>query len=82
VAPASFAEKPKVADVDSTVPLGPSPIDVSGGVVSGGGSAGDTFQFRSAGVASRLPEVSRARTENVCDPGLSDAYERGDAQLA
>ena len=56
----------KLADDDVTVPDGPEPIVVSGGVVSGGGTF--TVQVREAGEASVLPAPSVARTSNVCEP--------------
>jgi hypothetical protein len=66
VEPPSVAVNVKLAELDVTVPEGPSEIVVSGAVVSGGGTS--TVQVRVAGVASVLPAASVARTSNVCDP--------------
>ena len=55
---------PKDGDALFVVPVGPLVIDVSGADVS-------TVKVRVAGVASTLPAVSVARTENVYDPSAS-----------
>jgi hypothetical protein len=55
------------AEALETVPDGPELIDVSGGVVSGGGGT-STVQLREAGDESVLPTASVARTSNVCEP--------------
>ena len=55
-------------------PVGPDVIDVSGADVS-------TVNDRVAGVASTLPAVSVARTENVYAPSASGPTTRGDVQL-
>ena len=59
--PASVEAKPKLAEVLVVEAGGPLPIEVSGGVVSGGGVI---VQIWEAGVGSGLPAASRARTEN------------------
>ena len=59
--PASVALNPNEAEAELTEPVGPLVIEVPGADVS-------TVQVRVAGVASTLPRVSLARTENVCDP--------------
>jgi hypothetical protein len=41
-----------------------------------------TVQLRAAGVASRLPAASRARTRKVCEPALRLVYVRGEVQAA
>ena len=56
-------EKLKLAEELRTRPDGLSVIVVSGGVVS-------TVQVLVAGLSSRLPALSRARTWNVCVPSL------------
>jgi hypothetical protein len=63
-----------VALVSCVEPDGPESIVVSGGVVS-------IVQVRDAGVASRLPAVSFARTANVCVPSGS-VYSAGVVQAA
>jgi hypothetical protein len=45
---------------------GPLPIQVSGGIVSGGGGGGlTTVQVQTAGVGSTFPAASLARTEKL-----------------
>jgi hypothetical protein len=60
----SAEEKPKLADEEVEVPLGPDVIAVSGSVVS-------TVQVLLAGLASTLPAASVARTSKVCEPAAS-----------
>lgn len=59
--PDSVLEKLKAAVVLLVEPFGPDVIDVSGGVAS-------TVKVRLAGVASRFPAGSVARTSTVCRP--------------
>ena len=63
VAPASLV-KANEAEFVLMVPVGPLVIVVSGATVS-------TVNVRVAGVGSRLPAASRARTSNVCVPCAS-----------
>ena len=60
-APGSLAVNANDAAVESTVPLGPVVIDVSGGAVS-------IVHVRVAGVGSTFCAPSLARTENVWEP--------------
>jgi hypothetical protein len=60
--PPSLESKEKLAEVSVVSPSGPLEIEVSGGVVSGGGV---TVQLWEAGVGSVLPAASRARTEKL-----------------
>ena len=62
--------KPKLAEVLVVEAGGPLPIEVSGGVVSGGGV--DHVQIWVAGVGSTFPAASRARTRNQWVPSCSD----------
>ena len=64
MAPVSGEENSNEACVTATVPLGPDEMEVSGPMLS-------MLQVRVAGVASRLPTASTARTENVCAPSSS-----------
>ena len=63
---ASFEEKTNVAVVWTVTPSGPLSIEVSGGVVSRGGSR--TVHSWIAGVASTLPLRSMARTARLWSP--------------
>jgi hypothetical protein len=78
--PDSVELKEKLAPVELVVPEGPELIEVSGGVVSGGGDSaiGSTAQVSLAGVGSTLPSASVARTEKLCDPKLKPEYAFGD----
>jgi hypothetical protein len=60
----SLELKAMVAEVATVVVLGPLVIEVSGGVVSGGGADALTVQLCAAGVASTFPAASLALTEN------------------
>ena len=62
--PDSVEVKEKLAVAAVVIPLGPLVIEVSGGVVSGGGEDDFTIQLSLAGVGSTLPAPSVARTEN------------------
>jgi hypothetical protein len=68
VEPLSVDVNVKLAELDVEVPEGPPVMFVFGAVVSGGGGGTSTVQVRLAGVESRLPAASVARTSNVCDP--------------
>src|SRR5687767_11192250 len=72
VASGSSLENVNVAFVRTVVWSGPDSIDVSGGVVSLGGST--TSHMREAGVGSALPFRSIARTSKVCEPTLRPGY--------
>ncbi len=69
--PDSVEAKEKLALVEAVVPEGPELIEVSGGVVSGGGGTSSaegvacTAQVSVAGVGSTFPEASVARTEKL-----------------
>ena len=56
-------------------PVGPEVIEVLGATRS-------TVNDRLAGVGSRLPEGSVARTSNVCDPSPNGAVVRGEVHAA
>ena len=71
--PGSLAAKEKPAPVVRTVPAGPPVIVVSGGSAS-------TVQACSAGVWSRLPAASCARTRKSCAPFASPVRTWGDVQ--
>jgi hypothetical protein len=63
--PDSVALKSKLAAVEVVLEAGWLVIEVSGGVVSGGGGGADSIvQLCVAGVGSTLPDSSVARTEN------------------
>ena len=68
-------EKSNVAEPLATVPAGPDLIVVSGATVS-------TVQVAAAGVGSRLPAASVARTVNVCGPWARLEYDFGDVHEA
>ena len=68
VEPASLEETEKLAEVEAVVVAGPAVIDVSGGVVSAGGGGDVTVQPNAAGLESRLPAASLARTEKAWAP--------------
>jgi adenine deaminase len=71
--PDSLALKEKLAVMAVVLAAGPVPIWVCGGVVSaGGGVVVVTFQLHVAGVVSRFPAGSVARTENRWLPGCSE----------
>jgi hypothetical protein len=77
VAFGSDAEKSKLAPVLVVVGSGPLTIEVSGGVVSGGGSI---VQACTAGEASVLPAASVARTRNSWPPIARPEYSCGGVQ--
>ena len=76
VEPDSEEVNPKLPSATVTVPDGPEEIDVSGGVVSGGGGT-LTVQVREAGLPSVLPAASLARTSKVCEALVRLVYALG-----
>src|SRR3954465_5292711 len=71
-------------------PPPPPPVTGAGGGGAGAGAGGGagagcggaSAKETVAGVGSRLPTESVARTESVCSPGASEVYDTGEVQNA
>ena len=77
--PASVDENSNEAELDATVPLGPSVIEVSGGVVSGSGSEPGGFAGTSGADPSRRTHFA---TDGTPSFSAKSMYQPGGATFA